>query len=325
MLIIDEATFIHNIGEIWASAQQTLATGGGCIALSTPYGTGNWFHQMWVSAEMGDTPIRSDEDLANLGLDALSLIPAAKAYIPIKNRLSRGIQPTPPPKFQQWMADESRFPGLQVTSKGKPGAPASSITVADKRVTGPGNYVRAVRNPKTGNYTFQFDMADAANPRRAGLAMQLLKNQFTRGTGFKETSTMSLDSYRNLLGMTRNPGYSFVPSGRTVLNTQAANAKFLDDLADPYISNWDDYANYSPARQARIDAWDAAGSKMMFSSKKAAQEAADRINNQYLQRFNITDQATPIKGDGRKWNVSIPNFQFTQKLTGGSIKVRIKK
>jgi hypothetical protein len=54
LLIIDEAAFINNIGEIWASAQQTLATGGGCIALSTPYGTGNWFHQTWVSAEIGE-------------------------------------------------------------------------------------------------------------------------------------------------------------------------------------------------------------------------------------------------------------------------------
>jgi hypothetical protein len=51
LLLIDEAAFIENIGEIWASAQQTLATGGGCIALSTPYGTGNWFHQTWVRAE----------------------------------------------------------------------------------------------------------------------------------------------------------------------------------------------------------------------------------------------------------------------------------
>ena len=51
LLLIDEAAFIDNIGEIWASAQQTLATGGGCIALSTPYGTGNWFHQTWVKAE----------------------------------------------------------------------------------------------------------------------------------------------------------------------------------------------------------------------------------------------------------------------------------
>ena len=51
LLIIDEAAFIDSIGEIWASAQQTLATGGGAIVLSTPYGTGNWFHQTWVKAE----------------------------------------------------------------------------------------------------------------------------------------------------------------------------------------------------------------------------------------------------------------------------------
>jgi hypothetical protein len=61
LLIIDEAAFIDNIGETWASAQQTLATGGGAIVLSTPYGTGNWFHQTWVKAEQGENdflPIR---------------------------------------------------------------------------------------------------------------------------------------------------------------------------------------------------------------------------------------------------------------------------
>jgi hypothetical protein len=51
LLIIDEAAFIDNAGEIWASAQQTLATGGGAIILSTPFGTGNWFHQTWIKAE----------------------------------------------------------------------------------------------------------------------------------------------------------------------------------------------------------------------------------------------------------------------------------
>jgi hypothetical protein len=54
LLIIDEAAFIDGISEIWASAQQTLATGGGAIVLSTPYGTGNWFHQTWVKAEAGE-------------------------------------------------------------------------------------------------------------------------------------------------------------------------------------------------------------------------------------------------------------------------------
>jgi hypothetical protein len=54
LLIIDEAAFIEGIEPIWASAQQTLATGGGAIVLSTPFGTGNWFHKTWTKAEMKD-------------------------------------------------------------------------------------------------------------------------------------------------------------------------------------------------------------------------------------------------------------------------------
>ena len=51
LLIIDEAAFIDKIGEIWTAAQQTLATGGDSIVLSTPNGVGNWFHKQWVGAE----------------------------------------------------------------------------------------------------------------------------------------------------------------------------------------------------------------------------------------------------------------------------------
>jgi len=60
LLIIDEAAFITKIDEIWAAAQQTLATGGGAIVLSTPNGTGNFFHRTWVDAESGGQfhPIR---------------------------------------------------------------------------------------------------------------------------------------------------------------------------------------------------------------------------------------------------------------------------
>jgi len=53
LLIIDEAAFVDSIDEIWASSQQTLATGGGAIVLSTPNGTGNFFHKTWVGAEAG--------------------------------------------------------------------------------------------------------------------------------------------------------------------------------------------------------------------------------------------------------------------------------
>jgi hypothetical protein len=56
LLIFDEAAFIDDIDEIWASAQSTLSTGGSCIALSTPNGVGNWFHKTWVGAEEMTNP-----------------------------------------------------------------------------------------------------------------------------------------------------------------------------------------------------------------------------------------------------------------------------
>jgi hypothetical protein len=63
LLIIDEAAFIeeNRIEDIWGSSQQTLSTGGKAIVLSTPNGTGNFFHRMWVKAEDGTNgfiPIR---------------------------------------------------------------------------------------------------------------------------------------------------------------------------------------------------------------------------------------------------------------------------
>lgn len=61
LLIIDEAAFIEDIDEIFPSAQQTLATGGQCIVISTPKGVGNWFHQTFAQAELntnGFLPIK---------------------------------------------------------------------------------------------------------------------------------------------------------------------------------------------------------------------------------------------------------------------------
>jgi hypothetical protein len=61
LLLIDEAAFIDSAEDIWASAQQTLASGGKAIVLSTPNGTGNWFHKVWCGAELKENnfiPIR---------------------------------------------------------------------------------------------------------------------------------------------------------------------------------------------------------------------------------------------------------------------------
>jgi hypothetical protein len=59
LLIFDEAAFIDDIDEIWVSAQSTLSTGGACIALSTPNGVGNWFHQTWLGAEESTNPFNT--------------------------------------------------------------------------------------------------------------------------------------------------------------------------------------------------------------------------------------------------------------------------
>ena len=59
LLIFDEAAFIDDIDEIWVAAQSTLSTGGACVALSTPNGVGNWFHQTWLGAEESRNPFNT--------------------------------------------------------------------------------------------------------------------------------------------------------------------------------------------------------------------------------------------------------------------------
>jgi hypothetical protein len=50
LLVIDEAAHVEGLDELWTGLYPTLSTGGRCIALSTPNGVGNWFHQTYVDA-----------------------------------------------------------------------------------------------------------------------------------------------------------------------------------------------------------------------------------------------------------------------------------
>lgn len=58
LVIIDECAFV-DAEDLWASLQQTLSTGGQGILLSTPNGTGNFFHKMWVKAEAGENKFKT--------------------------------------------------------------------------------------------------------------------------------------------------------------------------------------------------------------------------------------------------------------------------
>ena len=54
LLVVDEAAHIEKMDDIWTAVYSTLATGGRCIALSTPKGTGNWFHKTYVGSVDGE-------------------------------------------------------------------------------------------------------------------------------------------------------------------------------------------------------------------------------------------------------------------------------
>jgi len=54
LLVVDEAAHVEKMEDIWTAIYSTLATGGRCIALSTPKGTGNWFHKTYIDAVDGE-------------------------------------------------------------------------------------------------------------------------------------------------------------------------------------------------------------------------------------------------------------------------------
>jgi hypothetical protein len=59
LLIIDEAAFVDGLNDLWAAISPTITTGGRCIALSTPFGVGSWFHKTYVDAEEGKNNFHS--------------------------------------------------------------------------------------------------------------------------------------------------------------------------------------------------------------------------------------------------------------------------
>ena len=61
LLVIDEAAHIENLRDLWTGLYPTISTGGRCLAISTPSGVGDWFHETYVGAESGQNeffPIR---------------------------------------------------------------------------------------------------------------------------------------------------------------------------------------------------------------------------------------------------------------------------
>lgn len=54
LVVIDEDAFIPRMDKVWPSIEQTLATGGACIRLSTPNGQANHFYETWNKSVLGE-------------------------------------------------------------------------------------------------------------------------------------------------------------------------------------------------------------------------------------------------------------------------------
>jgi len=52
LLIVDEAAHVDGLKELWLGLQPTISTGGSVIVFSTPNGKGNYFHELWVGADI---------------------------------------------------------------------------------------------------------------------------------------------------------------------------------------------------------------------------------------------------------------------------------
>jgi len=62
LLILDETAFIEHANDIWMGAGVALSvTGGKCIMISTPYGTGNLYHRTWVAANKAKSDLEDSD------------------------------------------------------------------------------------------------------------------------------------------------------------------------------------------------------------------------------------------------------------------------
>ncbi len=89
VLILDEAAFIEDAENLWGSAQQTLATGGKAILLSTPNGLDGFFNKMWQDAESSENN-----------------------FIPIKLRWD-----VHPKRDQKWREDQNKELGKRMAAQ----------------------------------------------------------------------------------------------------------------------------------------------------------------------------------------------------------------
>ena len=175
---------------------------------------------------------------------------------------------------------------LQINKRG--GTPENPKTITVKTKTG---NIQAVQNPD-GSYMFHNDVGSKID---AGKAMLKLNEHFPNKPNIFETSSMSTDSYTNLLKIGKNKDWVATPEGFSPLNDANKNVNFLDDLFK----------------------WKNRGANAAFSSEKNALEAQRRMTD-YLNKHGYNESPNIFEKHG-EWQMEIPNFRVKRNYKQGGI------
>jgi len=127
----------------------------------------------------------------------------------------------------------------------------------------------------------------------AGKAMLELNKHLPKKPTIFETSSMSTDSYTNLLKIGKNKDWKSSFEGFSALNDSNKNVNFLDDLLK----------------------WKNRGANAAFVSEKTAIEAQRRMNS-YLNKLGYDESANILQRNG-EWQMEIPNYRVQRNYQQG--------
>jgi len=173
---------------------------------------------------------------------------------------------------------------LRINKRG--GTPENPKTITIKTKTGA---IQATQNPD-GSYMFHNAVDSKID---AGKAMLELNKHLPKKPTIFETSSMSTDSYTNLLKIGKNKDWKSSFEGFSALNDSNKNVNFLDDLLK----------------------WKNRGANAAFVSEKTAIEAQHRMNS-YLDKLGY-DESTNILQRNGEWQMEIPNYRLQRNYQQG--------
>ena len=128
----------------------------------------------------------------------------------------------------------------------------------------------------------------------AGKAMLKLNEHLPKKPIIHETSSMSADSYTNLLKIGKNKDWKASFAGRVPLNDANKNVNFLDDLFK----------------------WKNKGANAAFPSEKNALEAQRRMTD-YLNKHGYNESPNIFEKYG-EWQMEIPNYRVQRNYQKGA-------